>query len=52
MAQGILSFKYEEDTSKNGMIALRGLPLYLDLAKAARLPEAIEQHLKVRKGSR
>jgi hypothetical protein len=33
MAQGILPFKYELERSEAGMMALAGLPLYLDLAK-------------------
>jgi hypothetical protein len=32
MSQGGLPFKYEEERTKNGMTALAGLPVYLDLA--------------------
>jgi len=33
MTQGVLPFKYEEEESRNGMTALAGLPVYLDLAE-------------------
>ena len=46
--QGLLPFKYEEERSEAGLTALGGLPLYLDLAAAMKLQEAIERHLKVR----
>ena len=32
MAQGKLPFKYEEEEKATGMIALAGLPVYLELA--------------------
>jgi len=32
MAQGVLSYKYEEERSDAGMTAMAGLPIYLDLA--------------------
>jgi hypothetical protein len=32
MAQGVLSFKYEEAKRETGMTGLAGLPVYLDLA--------------------
>jgi hypothetical protein len=50
MAQGVLPFKYEEETSSAGMTALGGLPLYLDLAHVAGLCKSIEEHLGVRVG--
>ncbi len=48
MAQGILPFKYELERSEVGMMALAGLPLYLDLAKVVGLSESIQRHLRVR----
>jgi len=50
MAQGVLPFKYEEETSSVGMTALGGLPLYLDLAHIGGLSKSIEEHLGVRVG--
>lgn len=48
MAQGVLPFKYEEETSSVGMTALGGLPVYLDLAHIAGLARSIEENLRVR----
>lgn len=48
MPQGLLPFQYAEEPSSAGMTALAGLPLYMDLATAARLPEAIDRHVRVR----
>lgn len=48
MAQGILSFQYEEDKARSGMTAMAGLPLYLDLFRAMGLNKSIRKHLKVR----
>lgn len=48
MQQGILPFQYVEEQSVGGMTALGGLPLYLELAQAARLPEAIDRHVRLR----
>jgi hypothetical protein len=48
MQQGILPFQYVEERSVGGMTALGGLPLYLELAQAARLPEAIDRHVRLR----
>jgi hypothetical protein len=50
MAQGVLPFKYEEESTNCGMTALGGLPLYLDLAHVAGLSKSIEEHLGVRVG--
>ena len=49
MAQGVLPFKYEEEENGNGMTALAGLPIYLDLAEVIGLSKSIQKHLKVRK---
>lgn len=51
MAQGVLSFQYKEQVQNFGMTALAGLPVYLDLAQAAGLRDAIRRHLQVRAGS-
>lgn len=51
MTQGVLPFKYEEDESKNGMTALAGLPVYLDLAEVIGLSKSIQKHLKIRENS-
>ena len=48
MAQGALPFKYEEESTKSGMTALGGLPLYLDLAFIAGLCSAADEHIGVR----
>jgi hypothetical protein len=48
MAQGVLSFKYEEEKTDSGMTALGGLPVYLDLASAMRLPDIIKKHLHIK----
>jgi len=52
MPQGLLSFQYAAEPKSSGMTGLAGLPLYLELAQAARLPEAIERHARVRAGYR
>jgi hypothetical protein len=46
MTQGVLPFKYEEEESRNGMTALAGLPVYLDLAEVIGLSKSIQKHLK------
>ncbi len=48
MTQGVLPFKYEEEESRNGMTALGGLPIYLDLAEVIGLSKSIQKHLKIR----
>jgi hypothetical protein len=48
MPQGLLPYKYEEETHHGGMTGLAGLPLYLDLARALGLPESIERNLSFR----
>jgi hypothetical protein len=48
MSQGVLGFKYEEESHDTGMTGLAGLPLYLDLMHAMRLPEQIARHLQVK----
>jgi len=48
MSQGVLRFKYEEEKHATGMTGLAGLPLYLDLMQAMRLPDIIGCHLQVK----
>ena len=49
MAQGVLSFKYEEEKKDTGMTALGGLPVYLDLAAVMGIADSIESQLHVKK---
>jgi len=49
MAQGVLSFKYEEEKRDTGMTALGGLPVYLDLAAVMGIAERLESHLHLKK---
>ena len=48
MAQGVLSYKYEEEKQTSGMTALAGLPVYLDLASVLGLGDHIRAHLQVK----
>ena len=48
MAQGVLSYKYEEEKTNTGMTALAGLPVYLDLASVLGLGDHIRAHMQVR----
>jgi hypothetical protein len=49
MAQGVLSFQYEPETSsKQGFTALAGLPLYQDLAAASGLIASIRKHMQIK----
>ncbi len=50
MAQGLVAFKYEEETKETGMTGLAGLPVYLELAQKAGLCSSITEHLRVRQG--
>src|SRR5450759_1674830 len=51
MAQGVLSFKYEEENRATGMTGLAGLPIYLDLASVMGINESIEKHLHIKQQS-
>lgn len=51
MAQGLLPYQYQGQDGESGMTALGGLPVYLDLSRAAGLPGSISRHLRVREGS-
>lgn len=48
MQQGVLSFQYQVEKSSAGLTALAGLPVYLDLLRAAGLQESITQHVQLR----
>jgi len=48
MAQGILAYKYEEETTASGATALAGLPVYRDLASVLGLGDHIRTHMQVR----
>jgi len=50
VAQGVLPFQYEEESRPDGLTALAGLPLYLDLLAAAGLNKWIGRWLHVRPG--
>lgn len=45
MPQGILPFQYEKEQNAVGVTGLAGLPLYLDLAKVAKLQQIIDRQL-------
>ena len=46
VAQGVLDFQYEADSSTHGLTSLTGLPLYFELIKASGLGEAIRRHVR------
>ena len=50
LAQGLLDFQYEVDSSSHGLTSLAGLPLYLDLIKASGLGAAIQRHVRAAGG--
>src|SRR6202521_2209636 len=45
LAQGLLDFQYESDSSSHGLTSLAGLPVYIDLIKASGLGAAIRRHV-------
>jgi hypothetical protein len=47
VAQGVLGFQYESDSSSAGLTSLAGLPLYLDLIHASGLGAAIRGQVHV-----
>lgn len=51
MSQGVLPYQYQGQTTKSGMTALGGLPVWLDLAQVAGLSASIGRHLQVRSGT-
>ena len=50
VAQGLLDFQYESDSSSQGLTSLAGLPVYLDLIKASGLGAAIRRHVRAAGG--
>jgi hypothetical protein len=48
MAQGVLSYKYEEEKFSQGITAFAGLPVYLDLASVLGLGDHIRTHMQVK----
>jgi hypothetical protein len=46
LAQGVLDFQYESDSSLHGLTSLAGLPVYLDLIKASGLDAVIRLHVR------
>lgn len=48
MRQGVLAFQYAEEKSGKGLTGLGGLPAYLDLMQAAKLPQSIRRQVGVR----
>ena len=51
MTEGVLGFKYEEEKTTQGLTALGGLPLYLDLARVLGLSESVQKYVRVREGT-
>jgi len=47
MAQGALPFHYEAERSNEGLTALAGLGVYLDLIKVSGLADAVRRHVGV-----
>jgi hypothetical protein len=47
VAQGVLGFQYESDSSSSGLTSLSGLPLYFDLIHASGLGAAIRHQVRV-----
>jgi hypothetical protein len=47
VAQGVLGFQYEADSSNVGLTSLAGLPLYLDLNHASGFDAAIRRQVQV-----
>src|SRR5271155_5733328 len=50
VAQGVLDFQYEADSSHHGLTSLAGLAVYFELIKASGLGEAIRRHVRVAGG--
>jgi len=46
VAQGVLDFQYEADSSTRGLTSFAGLPLYFELIKTSGLGEAIRRHVR------
>jgi len=52
VAQGVLSFRYENEPTASGMTALAGLPPYLELAVVSGLTDSVRRHLRVCSGQK
>src|ERR1700677_1627729 len=50
VAQGVLDFQYEADSSHHGLTSLAGLPVYFELLKASGLGDAIRRHVRAAGG--
>ena len=50
VAQGLLDFQYEANSSSHGVTSFAGLALYLDLIKASGLGAAIRRHVRAAGG--
>ena len=50
VAQGVLDFQFEADSSHHGLTSLAGLPVYFELIKASGLGEAIRRHVRAAGG--
>jgi hypothetical protein len=50
LAQGLLDFQYESDSSRHGLTSLAGLPVDIDLIKASGLGAAIRRHVRAAGG--
>ncbi len=50
MPQGTIPFQYEIDGGSNGLTALAGLPVYLDLMAVSGLGKSFDRHVVARKG--
>ncbi len=48
MTQGYLPFQYEIEPTKSGLTAFGGLPMFLELLQAMRLPQVISENVRVR----
>jgi hypothetical protein len=45
--QGLLPFEYESEAGEAGLTGLAGLPLYLELWRAAGLEQSVARHVTV-----
>ncbi len=50
MPQGTIPFQYEIEGGSNGLTALAGLPVYLDLMAVSGLRKSFDRHVVARKG--
>lgn len=50
VTRGVLEFQYQADTSKSGLTAHAGPPLYLDPAFRSGLVESVRRYLSLRRG--